>query len=111
MIIRALSCRSPYQRGGVKFDSRVLAWGDGRAMVELDHFTLRRIGEPGLRELVLDPNIELQIPKEPGHHTHTQSGPGLCEAGTAQAAEAKPEAVTLPPVAQPAAGSNSRRRR
>jgi hypothetical protein len=110
MHIRALSVRSPYERGGVKFDSRVLAWGDGRACVELDQVTLRRIGEAGLRELVQDPNIELHFPPEIGRHTHTESGPRLSEPGAA-AAEAKSGAVTPSPVAQPTAGSTSRHRR
>lgn len=68
MIIRALSTRSPYSRGGVKFDRALGVGPDGRAMVEIDQATLRRIGEAGLRDLVEDPSIELQFPPEVGRH-------------------------------------------
>jgi hypothetical protein len=68
MAIRAISSRSPYLRGGVKFDASVAQTGDGRAVVEIDQAMLRRIGDDGLRELVQDPNIELQIPPEIGRH-------------------------------------------
>jgi hypothetical protein len=88
MIIRAISARSPYQRGGLKFDAAAAAWGDGRAMVEIDQVTLRRIGEDGLRALVQDPNIELIMPPEVGRHAPPLSAAAPHKA----AAPAKPAA-------------------
>ena len=60
MAIRALASRSPYTRGGVYFDARVAQYVDGRAMVVIDDKVLASIGRDGLRQLVEDPNIELQ---------------------------------------------------
>lgn len=66
MIVRVISARAPYRRGGVAFETTSERTADGRAVVDLDAAAMRRIGTDGFRELLTDPNIEVQFPAEPG---------------------------------------------
>jgi hypothetical protein len=60
-IVRVLSSRSPYQRGGLSFDSACKRSADGRALVELSAVEARALGDENFRELVSDPAISLEF--------------------------------------------------
>jgi hypothetical protein len=97
MNLRALSLRSPYRRAGLTFDNAILAAQDGRAMVEIDQATLRRLGGDGLKELQLDPSIELQVPPEIGRHGDVSLHPSSAREETRAARQSPRVSGKSPP--------------
>ncbi|MGI8839759.1 MAG: hypothetical protein ACR2F8_03075 [Caulobacteraceae bacterium] len=63
-VIRFLSTRSPYRRGGLIFDSTAVGTRDGRAALYLNQAEFDRISPADYADLVADPAITIEFRKD-----------------------------------------------
>jgi hypothetical protein len=73
-VVRFISQRQPYHRGGLAFDEASKRSPDGRAMVECDQAAMERMGPANFHELLADPNVEVQIAAKSGLPTAIRLG-------------------------------------